>query len=621
MEPLKYIPGQTFVESSFFSRLSDLKLNEYKLDTSTRQIKGFATRPLRLTKHNSIPTLTLDFESFSSYQENEANNMIIQGHLLNVNTIEEFKNINKTELLASWGKELLNHIKKGNLERFNDFYILSYCDLKKYKFYYWVARPSLHSQWNLKASRKFTEKVNTTLDICFTGLHDNNSIPITETNTISRYLFVDGSLGKAPSFHLRNYLYYLALNGIKSTTVVDYRNDGSSVEYDLELDPGFNPTELKVVGWEKTSQGKLAPKIADLGLLIDPEQLATQAVDLNLKLMKWRIMPELDLDVVQNQRALLLGAGTLGSYVARCLMGWGVRTITFVDNGRVSYSNPVRQPLYMFEDCFSDDGRGAYKATQAAEALKKIFPGVNASSHNMSVPMSGHPATDEDHESFNRLCQLFDEHDVIFLLMDLRESRWLPTLLGNAKGKLVINAALGFDSYLVMRHGNRGQDSDHGTGGSRPGCYFCNDVVAPNNSLQDRTLDQMCTVTRPGGALMASSLAVELFVSILQHPEGQFAPSDEKSPFGEVPHQIRGFLSNFQQSKFSVPNYVHCSACSDEVIKRYQTEGWSFIKECLDNPKYLEEVSGLTKVQEEAELASERLMEDLDLESDDEWVM
>lgn len=49
-------------------------------------------------------------------------------------------------------------------------------------------------------------------------------------------------------------------------------------------------------------------------------RLADQAVDLNLQLMRWRIMPSLDLEKVKNTRCLLLGAGTLGCYVARTLM-------------------------------------------------------------------------------------------------------------------------------------------------------------------------------------------------------------------------------------------------------------------------------------------------------------
>lgn len=54
--------------------------------------------------------------------------------------------------------------------------------------------------------------------------------------------------------------------------------------------------------------------------------------------------------------------------------------------------------------------------------------------------------------------------------------------------QVAINAALGFDTYLVMRHGAGPfvgcESSDNASSSSagqtlRLGCYFCNDVVAP----------------------------------------------------------------------------------------------------------------------------------------------
>jgi len=51
----------------------------------------------------------------------------------------------------------------------------------------------------------------------------------------------------------------------------------------------------------------------------------------------------------------------------------------------------------------------------------------------MSIPMPGHPVSSSEVagvlEDCRRLKELVDEHDVIFLLTDTRESRWLPTLL------------------------------------------------------------------------------------------------------------------------------------------------------------------------------------------------
>ena len=55
----------------------------------------------------------------------------------------------------------------------------------------------------------------------------------------------------------------------------------------------------------------------------------------------------------------------------------------------------------------------------------------------LGVPMPGHTATgallDQARRSYERLETLIEEHDVIFLLMDSRESRWLPTALAALK--------------------------------------------------------------------------------------------------------------------------------------------------------------------------------------------
>jgi ubiquitin-like modifier-activating enzyme ATG7 len=39
--------------------------------------------------------------------------------------------------------------------------------------------------------------------------------------------------------------------------------------------------------------------------------------------------------------------------------------------------------------------------------------------------------------------------------------------------------------------------------------------------------------------------------------------------------------------------YDKCTACSARVVGLYREQGFAFVLQCLNNPKYMEEVTGL----------------------------
>ncbi|KAL7752443.1 Autophagy protein 7 [Sorochytrium milnesiophthora] len=585
------------------------------------------------------------------------------GQLHNVNTIEAFRTLDKNALFKGVSDQIWNDMVSGKALRspqlLNRFLLLTFADLKAYKFYYWFAFPAAQSvvgcDWQLLDNRAVGDVLSAAeLDTLFVeyGKHrgvvkstgaatleeagyfvvvvqqDGGGVQVHPLHQLpalaQQYPLTQVMVGYAdpssmlahPGWPLRNLLALVALHlpQVRDGTAVtvrflSYREQrmtrdvGASRVFSISVTKtadDFAQQQPKFVGWEK-NQGKLVPRMADLGPLMDPLRLASTSVDLNLKLMKWRLMPELDLDKIQQQKCLLLGAGTLGCYVARSLLAWGIRHITFVDSGNVSFSNPVRQPLFLYEDCLNG---GKAKAMAAAERMREIFPGVICEGHQLSIPMPGHPvpadAVGAVTEQIKTLERLIQAHDVVYLLMDSRESRWLPSVLGCYHDKLVMTVALGFDTYVVMRHGPKGQVKP------RLGCYFCNDVVAPTDSLKDRTLDQQCTVTRPGLSAIASAQAVELAVSLATHKHGKHAPAataddSNSSPLGIVPHQIRGFLGQFNNMLVTGEAYNRCTACSDTIMTAFQQDGTEFVLQVCGDSGVLERVTGLDALHAEAE--------------------
>ncbi|XP_033097274.1 ubiquitin-like modifier-activating enzyme ATG7 [Anneissia japonica] len=663
---LQFAPFSSALDTGFWHKLSENKLNLYKLDDKPKNISGYY--------YNGDPSgmpsrLCLEFDAFEKTKRVPPHCFLCNGTLFNTNTLDDFKTLDKKNLMETCAQQMWTDITSGKAIEdpsiLSQFLLLTYADLKKYQYYYWFAFPAICLPEGARLIKKpvrldqdWTEsKVN-----CFQTAYDafskqhpgvgfflikdvDDDINLSPLRNWKDYFnnqkkvsvgFCDPcTLDTNPGWPLRNLLALISFQWAHSFDEIEVicfrdrtregkRTIGHSLVLKIKIVSTKNQTVCpKCVGWEKNSKQKLAPRMVNLSSSMDPARLAESSVDLNLKLMRWRLLPSLDLDKVAQTRCLLLGAGTLGCNVARNLLGWGVRNITFVDNSRISYSNPVRQSLFEFED---SQAGGKPKAETAAEKLKRIFPGVNAVGYDFSIPMPGHAigasgeALDRVREAVEKLEELIGSHDAVFLLMDTRESRWLPTLIAASKRKLVINAALGFDTFMVVHHGLKKPkveapapeqtvaegagsalasksdvmpgggaaaeaDPERATAEAKPkeatgaeaesegatvaeartiptsnilntvihghqlGCYFCNDVVAPGDSTKDRTLDQQCTVSRPGMSMIAAALAVELLVTILQHPSGGYASADTSSkddhmtseassPLGLVPHQV-----------------------------------------------------------------------------------
>uniref|UniRef100_A0AAY4DAK4 Ubiquitin-like modifier-activating enzyme ATG7 n=1 Tax=Denticeps clupeoides TaxID=299321 RepID=A0AAY4DAK4_9TELE len=641
-QKLQFAPFSSALEAGFWHQLTQKKLNDYRLDESPKSIKGYYYNELELPPHLPL----------HSDGPTPARCCPAMGTLYNTNTLEAFKSTDKKALLDKQAKEIWEAIQSGaclqNPSTLNKFILLTFADLKKYHFYYWFCFPALCFTEGIQIveeplvlEQKFSPKQISALQVAY----DNLCI-VSKTTAVPYFLtkyseecvevaplhdwktffaiYDPCTLPQHPGWPLRNLLILIAnkwgaqLNTVevlcfRDRTLQGVRSLQHSIIFRVKL-----PDLSSSTGNAPHSKHIITVLLVNSGVSV--LRLAESSVDLNLKLMRWRLVPSLDLERVVSTKCLLLGAGTLGCNVARTLMGWGVRHITFVDNAKISYSNPVRQPLYEFEDCLTG---GKSKALAAVERMRKIFPGVNAEGFNMSIPMPGHPVNFSEvtlgqaRKDVEQLEALISSHDVVFLLMDTRESRWLPTVIAASQRKLIVNAALGFDTFVVMRHGlkrARGESGDSSASsssctsassssstpagpsvpgaslfsnipGHRLGCYFCNDVVAPGDSTRDRTLDQQCTVSRPGLAMIAGALAVELMVSILQHPEGGYAvasSSDDRmneppTSLGLVPHQ---------------------------VLDNYERDGFRFLSKVFNSShSFLEDLTGLTLLHQETQAA------------------
>ena len=429
----------------FYTEYQNRILNEYKYENAIKPISCFYE-----------PKIGNDFLRFEDFSFDPSKNPQVTGKLYQLEgllvhyaTQDSYEKLNNLDTVF---KNVADNKQKYQ------FILFIYGDLKTFCFKFRFLL--LHKDGVEYKTTKVGKEISEDLQKKLNELAEKNKDKINEDfayllsdDTILLY-DINSELNTIPDL-IKNALYKFNSENITSIVLL------KQAEKDLSFKNSLFLTIKNVIltGIEKDNDAaknsvkNIETSKVDLKGMFNPETIAENAVDLNINLMKWRMCPGLDTDIIRKQKYLLVGAGTLGCHVSRALLGWGARHITFLDNGKVSYSNPVRQSLYTFED--SKNVGSNYKAILAAEMLKKIFPMVDSKGFRITIPLPGRTLIDDKakQEYFKDLEILenqIKDCDVMFLLTDSRESRWYPTVIAKAYNKLVITAAIGFDSYLVM---------------------------------------------------------------------------------------------------------------------------------------------------------------------------
>ncbi|GJV56476.1 ubiquitin-like modifier-activating enzyme ATG7 [Tanacetum coccineum] len=581
---LQFAPFQSSVDEGFWHVLSSLKLNKFKTDESPVSITGFyapCSNP-QVSSYltllgESLPTEPSD-DPLTETSRGNRNRCSAPGILYNTNTLEGFHALDKQGLLKSEAKKIWEDIRSGKADEdssvLSRFLVISFADLKKFNFYYWFAFPALvldppATLVDLRpASKWFTpeeikcSKYTSFADVPFflVSISSNSHATIrplkdfeacqSEGHKILFAFYDPCHLPNNPGWPLRNFLTFISARwNIKKVQFLCYRENHGFADLDLSLvgealiqqSQAWQDQEHvpNAVGWE-LNKGKRVPRRINLSTTMDPTSCGFESKANEMACIAI-FGPE---HVVWYQVSFVgswdswMPGGTYAygeccmyvPYLNKSIVAWGVRKITLVDSGKVVMSNPLRQSLYNLEDCL--DG-GDLKAL-AAEAEGVV----------MAIPMPGHPVATQEEKNVlddcRRLHDLVDSHDAVFLLTDTKESRWLPTLLCANANKLIITAALGFDSFLVMRHG--------------AGLLTATDVSKTEfvSSLSDSVEEMISAKAEFGNSLDSGS---------------------DEQPLGILPHQ---------------------------VVSEYRKRGLDFVLQAINHPTYLEDLTGLTELMKPA---------------------
>uniref|UniRef100_A0A183GNF3 ATG7_N domain-containing protein n=1 Tax=Heligmosomoides polygyrus TaxID=6339 RepID=A0A183GNF3_HELPZ len=186
------------------------------------------------------------------------------GRLILLNTLENFKGMDRKALLSDEAEKVSPFVEDGRLMRY-------FNETKAFAFL-------------LDSSGKCVP------------LHSLQSV--TDPSNV-KVVFVDPSpVADCAGWPLRNLVAAVAYLKTSWTwcSFVALKGGSDLKEYKIS----WKQTEINrvpaSVGWERNHQGKMVPQFADLRKQFDPKKLMEQSVGLNLSLIKWRLVPDMNLE-------------------------------------------------------------------------------------------------------------------------------------------------------------------------------------------------------------------------------------------------------------------------------------------------------------------------------------
>eukprot|EP00729_Bicosta_minor_P007495 gene7495-16704_t len=341
MSTLQFAPFSSSADASFWHGLARRKLEVYGLDDASKALADASVVPGNGFRAEGTLYNANTFEDFKAMKVPD----MVEGCAKQI-----------------WDSIISGDAAK-NPSLLNRFALFTFADLKKFKFYYWFGFPALKGGGAEKVtsppqpiSAAFTEAEVASLStavssLCGAGGDGSGSSPRPSVCLLQRSTADGGGLTAHPltawpdiaagaktkkmtvcvadpsadderlGWPIRNLLVLLAQQfgggADLEVTIVAFRETArmgvtdvtASLVFDVTLPPIDATVSVSVAGipghfkgLEKDGKGKLKPRLCNLSASMDPKRLAESAVGLNLSLMRWRLLPAIDLPKIAATR-------------------------------------------------------------------------------------------------------------------------------------------------------------------------------------------------------------------------------------------------------------------------------------------------------------------------------